>query len=61
MGYIVTRGEVHHDHVIYRVGEELPCQQGSLADVEAAGAVVWNEDAPVLTPAPLPRKKGGKR
>jgi hypothetical protein len=44
MTYVVTFGEVHHDGEVYHLGDPLPCPQGSLADVEAVGAVAWVDE-----------------
>lgn len=67
MPYVVTRGEVHHDGQVYRLGEEPPGERGDLADVEAVGAVAWVEpqEAPApepdIAPAPARHKRGGRR
>jgi hypothetical protein len=46
MPYSVKVGEVHDGDKHYRCGEFVPGPKGSLADMEAAGAVEWI-DAPV--------------
>ena len=50
MPYIVINGEVHDGNMVYGVGSFVPGAKGSLADMEAAGAVEWI-DAPVREPA----------
>ena len=49
--YIVKRGEVHDGEKHYRTGEFVPGAKGSLADMEAVGAVEW-VDAPVREAKP---------
>jgi hypothetical protein len=51
--YIVKLGEVHDGEKRYKSGDFVPGAKGSLADMEAVGAVAWVE-SPVREPRAKP-------
>lgn len=50
MPYVVRRGEVHDGAKHYKCGDFVPGEKGTLADMEAVGAVEW-VDSPPREPA----------
>jgi len=51
MPYIVIIGEVHDGDRHYTIGQFVPGAKGSLADMEAVGAVAWQENVKRPEPA----------
>jgi hypothetical protein len=60
MPYIVVRGEVHDGDRRYRLGQFVPGHKGTLADMEAVGAVEWVEAAAREASKPPAKRKALK-
>jgi hypothetical protein len=50
MPYVLKRGTIYGQP--YKVGDFVPGEKGSLADMEEAGAVEWVETKKIATPEP---------